>query len=181
MAAKRMPSIRQIRQLLSYDPAAGILTWKPRRRNQFPTGHEWQWKIWNARHANKPAGGLQHGYIKINLNTCFFYAHRLIWLLVHGRPVPNEIDHIDGNRENNRIDNLRPATRVINSINVRTRLNTVTGVKGVNFCKETGRYRVHITRDKKTFRLGRFDTVAEAAAVRRKAATRLHGAFARHE
>jgi ribosomal protein S14 len=124
---------------------------------------------------------VQHGYIKIRLGTDFIYAHRLAWLLTYGRPVPDEIDHADGERSNNRITNLRAATRETNSVNIRTRQNTATGVKGVNWCAQTGRYRAIIKSNKKRYNLGRFNTLEEAVAARREAANRLHGAFARHD
>jgi hypothetical protein len=136
-------------------------------------------RSWNGRYAGKPAGSVMNkGYVVIVIQNGHFLAHRLVWLLRRGEPVPDEIDHRNGDRTDNRISNLREATRSDNNANARKPSHNTTGVKGI--CRSRGAYLVQVksggTRYRREFR-----TLKEAVAARRKAATRLHGAFARHE
>ena len=176
MAAKQLPEVGYVRECLDYDPLTGIFLWKIRPREHFASdrGH-WQW---NPKFAGKAAGWPSpHRYHWIAINLVLYRAHRLAWLLVHGEPVPDEIDHIDCDKLNNRIANLRPATRLQNSANVSRRKDNTTGVKGVTFDKQHGRFRAYVGHR----RIGLFHTLEQAAAARREAAERLHGKFARHE
>jgi hypothetical protein len=108
-----------------------------------------------------------------------FLAHRLIWMLVHG-PIPPgmEIDHIDHDHTNNRIDNLRLVTRKENMRNQARYPTNKTGVNGVRLLPH-GRYqaRIHIDGHEKS--LGNFKTLEEAAAAR-AAADRLYGFHPNH-
>lgn len=107
-------------------------------------------------------------------------AHRVAWSLMHGGDEPDMIDHIDGNKLNNRISNLRAATRGDNLANSRLRADNTTGGKGITK-RPRGTYVVRIAHQGKRHHIGSFATIEEAAAARREAAIRLHGAFARHE
>jgi hypothetical protein len=109
-----------------------------------------------------------------------YRAHRLVWLYVHGEPVPNVIDHVDHNKLNNRISNLRAATKSQNGANMRMRNANTSGVKGVGRVGK-GQFRARVMLHGKEIHLGRFDTLEEAAKARFEAASRLHGPFARHE
>lgn len=181
MITKLLPDVSLVRGLLSYEPATGVFLWRERTPAHFDSKHPWEWKKWNAKYANQPAGSLQRGYIKINLGGDMVYAHRLAWLLSYGEPVPPEIDHINGNRTDNRIANLRGADRSGNSRNSGIRRDNTTGAKGVTFDKATGKFRVTVSINGKHHRLGRFVTLKEAVTARREAAERLHGEFARHD
>jgi hypothetical protein len=119
------------------------------------------------------------GYLYIGIDYQQHYAHRLAWLIVHGKPVPDQIDHIDGDRGNNRIDNLRSTNHADNAANAKPHRGSVTGVKGVRN-HHGGSFQAYISRNGKFYVLGNFATLEEAEAVRRKAAERLHGSFARH-
>lgn len=180
MAAKPLPSAEYLRRRFAYDQSTGILLWRRRPAAHF--SNERRHATWNARCAGKPAGWLmQKGYIQLTLDGDIFTAHRIAWKMMHGEPVPREIDHIDGNRANNRISNLRAATHAENIANSRLTKLGNSGVRGVHFERRTGRFAAHITHLQKQYHLGRFDTLEEAAAARREAATRLYGEFARHE
>ena len=110
-----------------------------------------------------------------------YYAnHRLIFLMHHGY-LPAFVDHIDGDRMNNRIENLRACTREQNCANARTYANNTTGVKGVCYVKSRDRWIASIQKDHKRVQLGYFKTKDEAADAVRKARCELHGDFARHE
>ena len=177
MATKPLPSRELVRQLLDYDPVTGALTWRHRDEALFKR-HS-QFLNWNARYPGKVTGYKNSfGYLLVHIWPKLFMAHRLVWLIVHGEPVP-EIDHIDGDRANNRIANLRPATRTQNRANSGISRNNTTGVKGVSVHKN--RFHARIMHNGDAIHLGSFRTITEAARARQEAAERLNGEFARHE
>lgn len=124
-------------------------------------------------------------YLHISFKPTFLRAHRLAWFLHYGKWPELEIDHINGNTLDNRIENLRLATRVENQRNTRKPQDNKSGYKGVHLCKSTGRYRsVIYLRDKDTGRkkrleLGRFDDPELASLAYDTAAERFFGSFAR--
>ena len=185
MAASKLPEIGFVRECLNYDPDTGAFTWRSRPRHHFVSDRgEWQW---NPKHAGRVAGAKHNGaygkvYWTIRLARVPILAHRLAWLLVHGDPWPHEIDHIDGDPLNNRIANLRLATRSQQSANSRRQAQgTQTGVKGVTPNPSSNGYDARITVSGKTHYIGHFRTIEDAAEARRKAAIKLHGDFHRHE
>jgi hypothetical protein len=166
MAPKTLPPRDLVRQLLSYDEATGMLTWRSRpKRPQ-----------WNTRYAGTSAGWIDSkGYWNITINKNRFAGHRLIWLMYYDNPIPDFIDHIDCDKLNNRIANLRAATPNENQANVGIRRTNRTGIKGVS-CY----FRATITVDGRRY-MQSFRTLEEAIKARREAAAHLHGKFARHE
>lgn len=88
-----------------------------------------------------------------------------------------QVDHINGNTLDNRRVNLRLVTKAQNSMNKGVQKNSTSGFKGVN--KHQGKWRAHITLDKKQRHLGVFDSKEKAALAYNKAATELHGDYAR--
>jgi coproporphyrinogen III oxidase-like Fe-S oxidoreductase len=91
--------------------------------------------------------------------------HRVIWLMTYGY-LPTEIDHIDRNKANNSISNLREVTRSENNLNRGLQSNNTMGYPGVYYHRHSGKYRAEIKRDKKTTSLGYFNTKEEAIAAR---------------
>jgi hypothetical protein len=177
MALKTLPSRELLRQLLDYDVTTGNFTWKPRPREMFPSDNAFN--TWNSRYAGRIAGGTKSSaYLYVAVHHTQYFAHRLVWLYVHGDPVPDCIDHIDGNPINNRFSNLRASTKAQNCANQRLRDENRSGVKGVG--RSHGRWRARIMVNFKDHHLGYFDTLEEAAKARFDAAVRLHGAFAKH-
>lgn len=167
MAAKALLPRDRLCQLLHYDPATGDFTWLSRNSSG-----------WDARFAGTTAGVVDK-YRRISIDHINYKAHRLAWLYVYGEPVPYEIDHIDTNKLNNQISNLRPATRSQTLANIGLRKDSKTGFKGVS-TTTSGRFRAYIYYEGTSYWLGTFDTPHEAAMARREAAERLHGEFARH-
>jgi hypothetical protein len=104
-------------------------------------------------------------------------THHLVWYFSTGTWPEQGIDHIDGNRSNNSIDNLRLASRSQNAAN---RKNWRNEAKGVYKSKKTGKYLALIRKDKKRIFLGQFFTAQEAGDAYSKAAEELHGEFAYH-
>lgn len=95
-----------------------------------------------------------------------YYAHRLAWLYMTGRWPKEEIDHIDNDRTNDRFDNLREASRLLNSHNQRhPRKKNKVGILGVTFSKKYKTYRASICLNYKKIHLGSFATASEASAA----------------
>ena len=103
-----------------------------------------------------------------------YRLHHLIWIYHHGKKVP-ELDHINRDRDDNRIENLRPCTHTQNLGNMKARVHKY---KGVTFDKFNNKWRAQITVDYSNISLGRYPTIEEAALAYNKAATEHFGKFA---
>lgn len=163
-----LPSIKQLRDALAYDAETGVLTWKPQppRRG-----------VRNI--AGKEAGWVQNGYRQLTIGQVTVFSHRVAWALVHGQWPAEFVDHVNMDRTDNRLVNLRLATKSENSCNTRARVNNASGMKGVYLCRSTGRWRARIMLGGKSTCLGRFNTAEAAHEAYRKAAEQVHGEFAR--
>ena len=112
------------------------------------------------------------GYVSTSIDGVTYMAHRLAWLYVHGE-WPAIIDHINGDRTDNRLVNLRSSTSSINNQNRRTASKrSKSGVLGV--CWDRGRWVAHIMTDRKRKNLGRFKTIDEAQTAYLVAKRQLH-------
>lgn len=154
----------ELKEILHYDPETGIFTWLAVMGRARP-GHR-------AGHVNNVLG-----YVLIKIRTRRYLAHRLAWLYIHGYLPPDDTDHINGIRGDNRISNLRPATRSENTINQGIRCNNTSGYKGVYWDKQREKWHARCRADGKTYYLGRFDAVEDASAVYQAFAAKHHGAF----
>lgn len=180
MAKRDFPTPELLRQLLDYEPVTGRLIWKPRPLEMFATKRAFL--TWNKRFAGNEgftAKDRLHGYRVGNVNYKLCMAHRVIWAIVHGEYPDSDVDHINGNRSDNRIVNLRAATRSQNNCNSGLRSDNTSGYRGVSFQAQYGKWEARIHADKKKHRLGYFDTAEEAAEAYRKASLNLHGEFSR--
>ena len=119
------------------------------------------------------------GYRYIQLQGRKYAAHRLVWLLEHGKFPSLFIDHIDGNRLNNRIENLREATACQNSYNRGAQANNRSGEKGVHWKKQIKHWVVEIQVNKVKKYLGIYKDLELAALVATEARDLYHGKFAR--
>ena len=130
------------------------------------------------------AGSIHHtGYFQIKINGKVYRNHRLVFLMLKGY-LPKFIDHIDGNKLNNRIENLRETTQQNNTYNRKsnTSMNgkpTSSKYKGVRWHKRVNKWEVSIQVDKKQKHIGYFIDEIEAAHNYNEAAIRYHGKFAR--
>lgn len=172
---KVLPSRNLVHELLDYDPTTGIFVWKSRPREMFSEAKSF--RLWNHRYARKTTGCIEFkGYLVVIIGGRSYKAHRLAWLYVYGEPVPNIIDHIDQDRSNNRIDNLRSASNSQNMINAGRWPNNGTGVKGVR-ALPSGRFEARIGHGNQVFGLGTFDSIDQAIKAYQDAAIRLYGKF----
>jgi hypothetical protein len=117
------------------------------------------------------------GYAKVNINNFSYQEHRLIFLMHHGY-LPEFVDHINNIKYDNRIENLRAASRVENNSNRLINSNNTTGFKGVSFHKLTNKFQAYINTKGTRKYLGLFNTAEEAHEAYKKAAIELHGEFA---
>ena len=158
-----------LNHLFEYDKETGNLIWKIKPSSR---GHHVK--------AGDIAGTLKsHGYLCVGINYNSYRAHRLIFLM-HKGYLPKTIDHINGDKLDNRIENLRAATVGQNQHNRKTNANNTSGYKGVSWSKALKKWTARITLERKTINLGYFSNVEEAAEVVRKAREELHGSFANH-
>lgn len=170
-------------EFFTYDNESGSLIWKERPASHFK--NEKAMKQWHSLWCGKIVGskrykpdGRRSGVYTTLYGRCYS-AHRII-LEMHGIDIPSgyEPDHIDGDQFNNRISNLRVATKNGNMQNRSTPKNNSLGLKGV-YATKPGKYVAQIMVDKRPIWLGTFPTKGLAAIARAKAAIRYHGKFAR--
>ena len=132
------------------------------------------------RTTGKRVGTRHHtGYLQISFKKKLYNAHRMIFLMHHGW-LSKVIDHIDADRSNDRIENLRPATWVQNLQNMRMRSSNTSGVKNVCWCKIKKKWTVQLNVNKRYKFIGRFDDLELAELVAIEAREKYHGTFARH-
>lgn len=131
-----------------------------------------------TRHYNAVAGDeagykKRRGYREVSVDGNRFYSHRAIWLMVYGEdPGELEVDHIDGDTTNNRIENLRVVAGYENRKNMKVSCNNRSGVVGVYWDSERGMWCSQIKVGGKTKFLGRFDNKEDAIHARKQAETR---------
>lgn len=117
-------------------------------------------------------------YVTIRINKKTVYAHRIAFLLAHGY-LPKFIDHIDGNFQNNKIENLREATHAQNHYNRKKPINNTSGIKGVSFHKKSGKWAASIRINGKQTHLGLFEEKQEAGIAYANAANLNYKQYAR--
>ena len=150
-----------LKEILSYDTETGLFTWKQRTAYRLKVGDI--------------AGCLDDlGYVKITIKYTRYGAHRLAWLYCYGEFPPLEIDHINRNRSDNRIDNLRLADRCLNTQNTNMRSNNSSGYRGVSYYKANGKWKAQIRSNKKWHNLGYHDTPELASGAYEEAKRKLH-------
>lgn len=159
-----------LQKLLSYDAQTGVLTWKERDPFLHPApGYVDQW---NGRWAGKVAGGKRMAscgkpYWVVRVFSRAFYAHQIVMAL-HGNDFQGkEIDHIDGNGLNNRIENLRFVSRLDNAKNHRRQKSNSSGVTGVGFHSRDLVWTARGHANGKVIHLGSFKKKSLAVAARK--------------
>lgn len=152
----------QLKELLHYCTDTGIFTWRVAAGRRV--------------HAGSVAGNVNkvNGYANITVNLKRYRAHRLAWLYVHGIFPPEQIDHINRIKTDNRISNLRLATNAENQQNKSLSSRNKSGNRGIHWLKEREKWRVQITVKEKRIHLGSFTNLEEAIAARKAAEQKYH-------
>jgi hypothetical protein len=157
---------KDLKSYLEYSPFTGKFFWIKKPAKQIIVGSQ--------------AGVNCNGYWYIGLLGKRYYAHRLAWFYMTGNWPQNQIDHINGNKSDNRWCNLREATGTQNQANRKLNKNSTSGYKGVHFCKRTKRWSAFIQFKGKNRFLGRFDTQKEAHLAYINAANNFFGKYANY-
>ena len=156
--------ISQFRELITYDPKTGLLKWA---------------KDHNCVKAGSLAGGLDQGYIRIQIHSQRIKSHRLAWVLFYGQNPNGIIDHVNGDRSDNRIENLRIANFEGNSRNSKRPTSNKSGVKGVSWVNRRSKWVAQIKVSGKSVHLGYFDKMKDAQSAYIQGGLKYHGDFAR--
>jgi hypothetical protein len=156
----------RLRELLAYDPGTGVFT------RLVSTS--------SRANAGRVAGSLNgKGHRQTRIDGRNYQDHRRAWLYVHGAWPVADLDHINMDRADNRITNLRVATKSQNQANRPAQANNTSGFKGVTWNKRRGNWMAQIAGGGKNKYLGYFDTAEAAHAEYCAAARKYHGDFAR--
>jgi hypothetical protein len=139
---------KDLQEVIDYSPSTGLFSWSKKRRGVV---------------VGKPLGcDNGFGYLRITVLGRSYYAHRLAWLYMHGE-WPETIDHINGNKSDNRISNLRSCTTASNNQNIHgPQANSKTQTLGVSWHKKAKKWQAHICIYKKRKYLGLFTTIEAA-------------------
>lgn len=148
----------ELKKILSYDKETGLFAWKS---NPSPFSRVKIGGIAGCYH--------KEGYIVIGINNKSYNAHRLAWLYTYGSFPPEQIDHINHNRSDNRLENLRSVTNQENAMNRSKHKLNKSGVTGVSWSKSYKRWIGNITIDGKRIYLGNFVSFSDAVDARKNA------------
>ena len=144
---------------------------------------ELYWKvrpIFTSINISIPAGHIDshHGYRIIMIDKRHYRAHRLIFMYHHNCKLPSVIDHINNNKIDNRIENLRSATSAQNSGNAKLSLKNKSGFKGVHFSKQLKKWRGGVCVKGRTTYTAPFEVIEDAVVAVQKLRLELHGEYA---
>ncbi|RYY51339.1 MAG: HNH endonuclease [Chitinophagaceae bacterium] len=148
-------TVEYLTSRLSYDPETGEFTWKVAK---------------GGKRVGDKAGSINdQGYLLIRINRIIYRAHRLAWIMMTGSSPINELDHVDGNRSNNKWSNLRDVTRLENKRNLGRITTNNSGHTGVMWYKAGSKWHAQITVEGKAIHLGYFENLEDAVKVRKEA------------
>lgn len=162
-----------------YNPVTGLFMWKSRDITGFH--NEQSFKAWHTKFAHKPAftNINPKGYNQAKIWGNRYLAHRVAWVMHYGKQPKFWLDHINGNRSDNRIENLREVNATENGLNRPENKNNRTGLKGVTLDSVTNRYSARIRLGDNKYYLGMFATAELAHAAYVEKMNEIHGDFGR--
>ena len=155
-----------LKEILDYNFDTGIFTWKVNKSKRSKIG--------------SVAGWSDNGYTRIEIDGKTYKAHRLAWLYVYGELPEVLIDHVNSNRSDNRLCNLRQATYQENSENYKTPKTNTSGVKNVSWYKQLNKWVVSKSVKGKKKTIGYFDDLEFAELVAIEARDKYRMEFANH-
>jgi hypothetical protein len=161
MPDTQLPDIAYLRQRFRYEPETGKLYWRP---------HAAASRAWNTRYAGVEAAGAHNaGYFRVSLDGVKQLAHRVAWAVHFGVWPTAQIDHINGDRRDNRVLNLRAVSNAVNSRNAACPKNNTSTVVGVAWVPKRQKWLARImTRNANKF-LGYYDNIEDATTARKNA------------
>jgi hypothetical protein len=155
----------ELKKLLDYNQDTGIFTWKVSRGKAKING------VAGTKRKDK--------YIQIAINKKHYLLHRLAWLYVNNN-FPEFIDHINGDKSDNRICNLRKVNSSQNMHNSKLNIKNKSGIKGISWNKNRNKWEARVCINYKNKFIGYFDDIKLAELLINKARIELHGNFARN-
>lgn len=147
---------KQIKELIHYDKDSGVFTWKVDRQNI-------------AKKGMVAGSSASDNYLVLTLFNKQYKAHRIAWMYEYGHFPKDNIDHINGNKKDNRIINLRDVTSLINHKNMSIDKRNKSGKTGVTWHKLSKKWITNISVDKRLVHLGYFENIEDAIKVRQEA------------
>lgn len=152
---------QRVRELFEYNPETGLLIHRSNRH-------------WRVVAGSSPTGKMRSGYVRVAVDRNMCLVHRIAWLHYYGKSPEFQIDHINGDKSDNRIANLRDVPPVVNNENRRVaQRRSKTGVLGVS--PRYGKFVAALQAKGVFMYLGLFDSVEEASAAYVSAKRALHG------
>ena len=177
MAVKQYPSIEYLRQCLRHED--GKLFWLVRPREHFATLRGCN--IFNAKYSEKEAGSVNKILNRhvVGLNGILFYRYHIVWAIHHGEWKIG-LDHENRNSLDDRIGNLRPATKTQNGWNRGLMSTNTSGVKGVSWSEAAHKWQATIRINGRSIGLGYYSDIEDARQAYEEAASKYQGEFAYH-
>lgn len=173
MAFDNQTLINLVKIWFAYDTETGIVTYKPRWFGSNPTPRQ---KQWTTMYVGKECGFLNNGYKRVNvIPGKQLYIHQIAFILMKNY-IPEEVDHEDTNKLNNKWSNLRDCTHAQNTRNVKKHSHNQSGLKGVSWSKRKNRWRMDIRFNNVCYYSFHF-TKEEAYAAYCEASEKLHREF----
>ncbi len=157
-----MLTVERLREVLDYNSETGIFTWKINTRYGFK---------------GRQAGTACHDYLAITIDKKKYLAHRLAWFHANGSWPKNEIDHRNLDKRDNRLDNIREATRSQNQFNVPKTRKNKSGYVGVFFNSQAQKFHATHRTNGKTYHVGYFHTAEDANTARVAAVSAIRGEY----
>jgi hypothetical protein len=153
---KTLPTLERVREVVDYQSISGEFVWKI--------------ALTGSVRAGERAGGVSpSGYRRITIDGTIIAAHRLAWFYNHGVWPTNGMDHINGQKLDNRLENLRDSTGSVSSFNRGRMINNTSGIVGVRWIARNKKWGAEIQVNRKRIWLGHYDNVRDAQAARAKA------------
>ena len=157
-----------LNKIFEYNKETGVLIWKVTRSSKVKCGM--------IAGSLNPHNG---GYIQVIFNKRAYYAHKIIWEMIYGER-PKYLDHIDGNRANNRLNNLRSVNASQNACNSRVSKRNTTGYKGVHWNKQRNKWTVFVRKNRKLHYGGAYINLIDAIQCAIQLRIKLHGEYCNH-
>lgn len=185
MAISSKISPELVRQLIDYNPETGVALWRARTEQHFSNKNRCAARMagaWNARYAGKPAFTVFAARAHTSRCSIFkvsYPASHIAWLHVHGKAPDYVIDHINGDRSDNRMANLRDVPLAVNARNCKLRIDNTSGLAGIHQNKKTKQWHARVNYSGHVITLGSYREL-EHARIARQTAMILLGFTERH-